>query len=452
MRGFITVLVNIVVLVALFLVVELGGRIYARWHPERGERNNSAIRFEFYPYLMTGQAPHAHYTRWYDEIHKRMFPVDLTTNNFGYPDEQDFNLTVPYRKRPGEKTVLLAGSSAAFGLGATSNAHLIHEELERLLNAAQSDVHYTVINLAQGGWIAEQEAIALDLWGRIFDPDWIVTLDGANDASVGCAMSQGTGNPVYFQLIDALVTGYLSKPPKVDFYRGYLENQLIKYSTVYRLLTDKVFIEPPQHLDRTFNDALLQVTAPTRLVEVHDQLAFYLLTEKSILERFENAKFLLTTQPTAQDFAFELGDFYRDGDSYTADKAARDAFAADLEPWLDTAKPSEQFCGGNPTAVGYAVRYVFAMSAIRMAEMVEEYRATHRRDVEYFNTGLLYPRDPAARENYFIDTYHLNDLGQEALAKYYAYRILLRDFPERDWSGMRPVMAWFQAGTDPSVH
>jgi hypothetical protein len=450
MRGFVTVLVNIVVLVALFSVVELGGRIYAHWHPERADPNNSAVRFAFYPYLMTGQAPHAHFDSWHDTIHKRTLAVDLTTNNYGYPDEQDFNLTVPYRKRPGEKIVLLTGSSAAFGLGATSNAHLIHEDLERLLNAAQSDVHYTVINLAQGGWIAEQEAISLDLWGRIFDPDWILTFDGVNDASVGCAMSQGTGNPVYFQLINSLVTEYLSKPPKVDFYRGYWENQLIKYSTTYRLLTGKTFIEPLQHLDRTFNDAMLQVTAPTRLVEVHDQLEFYLLTEKSILERFENAKFLLTTQPTDQDFAFELGDFYRDGDSYTVDKAARDAFGAGLEPWLDTAKPNEQLCGGK--VVGYAVRYIFAMSAIRMAEMVEEYQAAHRRDVEYFNAGLLYPRDTAERDNYFIDTYHLNDLGQEVVAKFYAYRILLRDFPARDWSGMRPVMAWFQAGEDPSVH
>jgi hypothetical protein len=451
-RLVVVVAVNIAVLVVLLFVVELGGRIYAHRQPEQTESKKTVLRFAFYPYLMTGQEPNAHYRSWYDTIRKRTLAVDLSTNNYGYPDEQDFNLTVPYRKRPGEKTVLLTGGSTAFGLGATANAHLINEDLERLLNAAQSDVHYTVINVAQGGWIAEQEAISLDLWGRIFDPDWILTLDGANDATVGCAMSQGTGNPVYFQLINSLVTSYLTKPPHVQFYRGYWENQLIKYSTAYRLLSGKTFIEPPQHLDRTFNDVMLQVTTPTRLVEVHDQLAFYLLTEKSILERFGNAKFVLTTQPTNQDFAFELGDFYRDGDGYTVDKAARDAFAAGLEPWLDTAKPREQPCGGNPVAVGYAVRYIFAMSAIRMAEMAEEYQATHRRDVEYFNTGLLYPRDTAARGNYFIDTYHLNDLGQEVLAKFFAYRILVRDFPERDWRGMRPVVAWFQAGTDPSVH
>ena len=452
MHRLVVVMVNLAVLAALLLAVELSARIYAHEGPEQKDPHASRIRFQFHPYVMTGVVPHLHYRVWDDAIRNRKVDADVVTNNFGYPDGQDFNLSVPYRKQPDEKTVLLAGGSTAFGVGATNNAHLIHENLQRFLNDAQSEVHYTVINVAQGGWIAQQEAISLDLWGRIFDPDWILTLDGVNDATVGCAMSQGTGNPVYFQLIKTLVTSYLAVPPAVDFYRGYWENQLIKYSTAYRLLSRKTYIAPPQHLDDAFKDDLLQVTTPTRLVEVRDQLNFYLLTEKSILERFENAKFLLTTQPTAQDFAFELGDFYQDGDSYAADTAARDAFATGLEQWLDEAKPREQPCGGNSVAVGYSTRYILAMSAIQLAEMADEFRQKHRRDVEYFNTGVLYPKDAARRGDYFIDNYHLNDRGQELLARFFAYRILVRDFPGRDFSAMRPTMAWFQDGAAASGH
>ena len=101
-------------------------------------------------------------------------------------------------------------------------------------------------------------------------------------------------------------------------------------------------------------------------------------------------------------------------------------------------------CSGETEIVGLSTRYVLAMSAIRLAELVEDFQKRRRRDVEYFNTGLLYPKDPKKRADYFIDDYHLNDSGQEYLARFYAYKILTRDFPERDWSGIRPDVSWFK--------
>jgi hypothetical protein len=40
--------------------------------------------------------------------------------------------------------------------------------------------------------------------------------------------------------------------------------------------------------------------------------------------------------------------------------------------------------------------------------------------------------------------YRLNDAGLETVARYYAYRILNRDFSDKDWSRLKPSVRWFQ--------
>ena len=136
------------------------------------------------------------------------------------------------------------------------------------------------------------------------------------------------------------MTGYLGSQRQAVFYRGYWENELIEYSAAYRLLTRKKYIAPPLYLDKAFRDLMLQVTTPTKLSEVRNQTNFYVITEELILERFQDAKFILSTQPTAQDFAFELGEFYRDGESYSADLIERAKFADELDHWLDSLQPN----------------------------------------------------------------------------------------------------------------
>ena len=182
MRRLFIILVNSIVFAAVLILLELGARIYSKTPILNAKTSSSpAISLAFMPYLMTGQVPNNHYVLWLDAIRNRNVNVDVTTNNAGFPTSREFNIASPYVKRANEKTVLLTGGSTAFGVGATSNANITDQKLEHFLNAAQTDVHYTLVNLAQGGWIAEQEAIALDLWGRLFQPDWIITLDGVND-------------------------------------------------------------------------------------------------------------------------------------------------------------------------------------------------------------------------------------------------------------------------------
>jgi hypothetical protein len=445
-RRFAVLLINIVVLLVVLIAVEVGFRVYANVSERAGASAMAGpdnVTFQFYPYVMTGQVRNAHYHEWYDSLRRKSVPADVTTNNVGFPDRQNFSISKPYAKQPNEKVVLFTGGSTAFGIGASTNAAITHEVLQRLLNAAQSDVHYTVINLAQGGWIAQQDVIALDIWGRLFQPDWVIVLDGANDASVGCAYSQGTGNPTYYQLMDALVDGYVGEQARAVFYRGAWENQLIKYSAAYRGLTRQKYIPPPAHVNAISRSSLLQVVTPTLLSEVKDQLDFYMLSEVSMLERFHDAKFILSTQPTQHDPRSTLADFYRDADGYAVDVDASRKFAEELDNWLQSFKPDEKYCLSDPDTGPVAVRYMMAMSAIRLAALAEDYASRHHRDVEYYNTGLLYPKDAAQRDEFFIDRWHLNDMGLESLARFYAYRILRRDFPDRDWSAQRPTALWF---------
>jgi hypothetical protein len=56
-------------------------------------------------------------------------------------------------------------------------------------------------------------------------------------------------------------------------------------------------------------------------------------------------------------------------------------------------------------------------------------------------TGRLRERrnllqSPTHGRNYFIDDVYLNEAGHDRLARYYAYCILMRDFPSRDWTSL----------------
>jgi hypothetical protein len=435
------ILINLAVFVGILSVIEFGYRYFYNVAPAKADEY--AIWLTFQPYVMTSN-PQTHYSRWLNEFSKSAVDADVSTNNYGFTNQNNFNITNRYQKAADEKVVLFTGGSTAWGVGASRNGNIIHERASKYLNESQTEIKYTVVNLAMGGWIAQQEDIAIDMWGRLYDPDWIIAMDGTNDSTVGCSMSQGTGNPVYFQLIKSYIDSYLGTQSNPEFYRGYWENELLLYSAAYRALSGKQYIPRLQKLDASFADTRLQVITPTRLTELRDQVEFYVLAEKSMLDRYQNAKYILSSQPSAQDFGFLNGDFYRDGETYAIDPEARKKFATELDEWLDLYKPDHRFCSGEGTSVGVATRYVGAMGSIKLAEMVEEYRADQRRDVEYFNTGLLFPKDVKQRADYFIDNYHLNDAGLDVVAHYYAYRILKRDFPNKDWSRLAPSVRWFQ--------
>jgi hypothetical protein len=81
-------------------------------------------------------------------------------------------------------------------------------------------------------------------------------MDGHNDAGVGCSYSQGMMNPLFFSAMKSYIDAYFgSGQTRPDFYRGWIENQVIKYSSPYRALTGKDYIANPQVLDASNTDS-----------------------------------------------------------------------------------------------------------------------------------------------------------------------------------------------------
>jgi hypothetical protein len=114
----------------------------------------------------------------------------------------------PYEKRANEKVVLFTGASTAWGVGASATDKTIADRMQYYLNNLQDKISYTVINMAMGSYNAYQQFLALSLWGESFQPDWVVSMDGFNDAEAGCGFSQGVGNPMFFAAAKAYITAF----------------------------------------------------------------------------------------------------------------------------------------------------------------------------------------------------------------------------------------------------
>src|SRR5262249_40602894 len=153
------------------------------------------------PYMMF-VAPQGNDPVWRNTETKTDIPSHVKFNNFGFTVDGDFSLPLSEEfvsknaKKPGEKLVLITGGSVVHGVGATSNDKTIAGRLEHVLNQQQSEVHYRVINLGMGSWIAYQQFIGLSLFGLPLRPDWIVVMDGHNDGATVCAQGSGVANPM----------------------------------------------------------------------------------------------------------------------------------------------------------------------------------------------------------------------------------------------------------------
>ena len=219
----------------------------------------------------------------------------------------------PYKKAANEKVVLFTGGSAAWGVGATATDRTVAGRMQYYLNTLQSGERYTVINLAMGSWIAFQQFIGLQLWGSQFDPDWVVSMDGFNDAGVGCNYSQGPGNPMYFATMRSYIDGYLMSTLRPVFYRGWLENKLIKHSKAYRIITGKQYVPDDQMFDQSSHEdpVFRRQIIPTKVGEARQMLAFYIAAERGMLNLFPRASYILSTQPVVNQFTGDFNDIYQ---------------------------------------------------------------------------------------------------------------------------------------------
>ena len=412
------VAVNLLVLVVLLGCIELYYRIRHVEPIDDADRNGLWLKYRAHVTLMA--AP-GRYDHWLNTFKNETVPAGVATNSLGFNDAHEFDYSKPYNKAPGEKLVLVTGGSTAWGVGSSSREWTVAARMQHYLNTLQNEYKYTVINLAMINWIAFQEFIALELWGEVFRPDWIVVMDGLNDAWVGCGSSQGVGNPMFSAAIESYIDDYLFTTRRPVFYRGRLENEVIKYSAAYRAITGKQYVPNTQMFDQTSTDKnpSRRQIAPTKVGQARDMLAFYLKSVRAMLKLYPDAGYILSTQPIINEFSGDFADIYQFPAGSDAHRAAMTRRERELETYL-TAHENE-WCGQNSYPPSFT--YVFVNGAIRLERLAEDVRAGNRK-VEYYNMGTLFPNEPTQRVPNFIDSMHLADLGSDALGEFYAKRIL----------------------------
>ena len=414
------VAVNLIVLIALLGAIEF---YFRHWGHEQQKALMNGLWQSFQPYVMITTAPGA-YEKFSNTFTKDNFRSTVRTNSLGYNDRHEFSLTSPYKKAANEKVVLFTGGSAAWGVGATATDRTVAGRMQYYLNTLQSGERYTVINLAMGSWIAFQQFIGLQLWGAQFDPDWVVSMDGFNDAGVGCNYSQGPGNPLYFATMRSYINGYLMETLRPVFYRGWLENELIRYSKAYRIITGKQYVRDDQMFDRSSSEIspIRRQIIPTKVGEARQMLAFYIAAERGMLNLFPRAGYILSTQPVVNQFTGDFVDIYQYPVGSPERNAAIEKRAVALEGYL---KQHESEACGQDTAQP-ASTYVFGNGAVQLEQLVDE-EAVRGRLVEYYNIGTLFADPRPERIPYFIDPVHLSDKGMDAIGKFYAEKILAAD-------------------------
>jgi hypothetical protein len=415
-----------VVAVNLFVLLLLLGGIefyFRHWVQEKPDGLVNGLWQSFQPYVMVTTAP-GEYKRFYNTFTNETYPSTVRTNSIGYNDPREFIVGQTYKKAANEKVVLFTGGSTAWGVGATATDRTIAGRMEHYLNALQSGQRYTVINLAMGSWIAFQQFIGLQQWGTQFDPDWVVSMDGFNDAGVGCNYSQGPGNPMYFATMRSYIDGYLMSTLHPVFYRGWLENELIKHSKAYRLITGKKYVANDQIFDQSSPEQELvrRQIIPTKVGQARQMLAFYLASERGMLNLFPAARYILSTQPVVNPLSSDFDDIYEHPDGSPERQAAIEKRIVNLETYLT--QHENELCGQGTAHP--AITYIFDNGALQLKQLVDQ-EAARGRAVAYYNIGTLFPLSRPDRMPYFIDPPHLTDKGMDVIGKFYAEKILAAD-------------------------
>jgi len=409
----------------IVLAALLGGiEFYFRhWVNEKPNGLLNGLWQSFQPYVMVSTAP-GEYRQFFNTFTNEVYSSTVRTNSLGYNDRHEFVVGRTYKKAANEKVVLFTGGSAAWGVGATATDRTVAGRMQHYLNTLQSGRRYTVINLAMGSWIAFQQFIGLQLWGDQFDPDWVVSMDGFNDAGVGCNYSQGPGNPMYFATMRSYIDGYLMSTLHPVFYRGWLENELIKHSKAYRIITGKQYVPDNQIFDQSSSETspFRRQIIPTKVGEARQMLAFYLASERGMLKLFPRARYILSTQPVVNPIAGDFNDIYEYLAGSPERKAAIEKRAADLETYLT--QYENEMCGQGTAHP--ANTYIFDNGALQLEKLADE-EAARGRVVEYYNIGTLFPGSRPEHMPYFSDPVHLSDKGMDVIGKFYAGRILAAD-------------------------
>jgi len=352
-----------------------------------------------------------------------------STNNWGYRANINYGFVKYYEKKQNEKIVLLTGGSAAAGAGASEDSQTIDARMQYYLNTYQDRYSYTVFNFANGGWVAMQELIGVQLFGKQLDPDWIVTMNGRNDIAVCIDHNEGVAAHMHNALIDSYIYGYLECGGATTFYRGEFENYLIEHSYAYRGLTGKVYIPRKQYIIK--KHGMNMVGTKVTWDDVEKQIEFYVRIQGSFIGINDHCKYILSLQPLVHGYtnAFEK----------TAPEELKKQALGGSNRVVDAVslakyvyRNGKKIFGllGNDTgpAYGPSALYFYRAAQVKLMELVGSYH--DKADVEYVYGGIVFD-DRTDTGTYFLDEVHMTDQGEDRVAKLYALMILRRDFPER---------------------
>jgi hypothetical protein len=392
----------------------------------------STLQVNMQPYMVFTSQTGRHPT-WLNVETGKKIPSLMTYNSLGFMGDVDYTL-VPnqkflkaYAKGPDDKIVLITGGSVVHGVGATSNEKTTAGQLEAILNSKQNRYRYRVVNLGMGSWISYQQFVGLSLFGLPIKPDWIVVMDGHNDASVSCPHGSGPANPMNWpQML------YMTGGGQGTSLKGSLLKWAIEHTAVARMATG---LKPESDrkelskLEFDTNDPDPRFRIKSRGLtfgELDEQVDFYVRSQENVKELFFKANILFSTQPVLSDNA--ITPWYRKAFDLEASEQeatkARERLKADLDAYM--AKSSSAKCSYSLSAP--SLGYFLARSALRLEKMVPAWNAeSSQRSIRYANTEMILPGAFAMRVANFVDNAHMSDLGQRKVAEYFAGYILETD-------------------------
>jgi hypothetical protein len=431
MSALFVVTINIAVLIVCLAAIEFG----FRWNGDQGSNGAPTTQWlEFAPFVMfkNPYVPGAGYA-WSDSIHGTVITAKIVNNHLGFPMREEVDFAEARPKEENERVVILSGGSAAWGVGATSNEKTVAGRMEAILNERQGKYRYKVFNLAMGGWESVQQLIALALYGRNLQPDWLVSMDGTNDVAIACQASQGAGHTMYYGMMDAYMKAYVFGQVHPVFYRSWLENELVRFSFAYRKLTNQAPVDFDILLDGRDPGIGRSVIRPSTWTDVKRQLELYVQTEGEMVDLFPATKTILSTQALPFSFESMFGRVYEV-------RGTREETNAVEDLQMQINKIDAEWTG-NPCGLGAWVaarNWFMPASAIRLETLANQRRNTGR-EVHYVNVGALFPNLMVDRNAYFIDPVHLNDAGMDVIGRFYSETILASDLPDQfsapRWSG-----------------
>jgi hypothetical protein len=328
-----------------------------------------------------------------DYYQNTSYRARIRTNNYGFRVDRDFGPNMRYERGSNERVVILTGGSAAFGVGATSNDTMISAVMQRILNESQSRYRYTVLNFGMGGWVAYQEFLALEMWGRAFQPDWIVSMSGSNDGKLPYFHRQGLpGTPNYWYGYQRTIDEIYYRQYRPTLYRSQIEEWLLSNSHLVRFITGGQPRIPAHGLQRTDRRQLT------------DSAAWYMHSLRASMSTCPTCRVIIATQPISN---FDYNQI----------------IVTDAE--LAAAESDER--------VHWYTYYISKLLRDTPAFIRDYPQVVAYRSLAFWEG--VFPGDHGARPSaerlpFFNDDVHLNDRGQAEIARYFAGIILRVDAGE----------------------